>query len=893
MTRVLTRNAAVRRVISLTVVVAFVLSLTNVGLALAGDESQAQESAQQQAAQVEAPAAEASAADAPEVTQPQAEPSNAPGQPEADQSAETEGQTAESDAADVDQPKADKSTAAAAQRDDSGRDELPDDPNVVESIPVLGDDGVRVTHAGDFTYMVDGVEVQLSVTFSSTEMGQEFSFTSSAPVTRVVAKGGSAARVTEYAGAMSDSGLHAPMLPSHKWAHVAHIDFYFDVEPVEVGSADITVYEFNDANGNGVEDAGEEPLNGWTVCLVRDDTVVESGVTHDGVVVFEDVAAGSYLIDESLMDGWRNTTELPIAVTVDSGDSLTYCIGNQALGEVTKTFSLAYGNAPAGAMFHAVYQLEGGEEVHVPLESVGGATYRASVDLPAGSVIEYVRWAVEMDGAVFVLGEENLHETLDGDMTNTFDYSAEICGYKFGDTDFDGTWDEGEEGLGGWTIELYRAGQDEPVATAVTDPDGSYAFYGLLPGTYYVEEQMQDGWYQTCGPQGTFEVGNGTSMGCLNFGNALESVAPTMFTKTFELTYPAAPIGADFTAVYTLAGGQPVSVPLVSVGAGMFSGSVQLPEGSVIAEVSWMAATDDGSDFVLGAQTGLNETMTADVTNRLAYSASISGHKFGDSDADATWDGDETGLSGWTIDLFVNGSTTPIATLVTDADGAYSFQGLLPGSYVVEERMQDGWSQTAAPEGAIAIANGDDVAAADFGNTTVAAPFTAFTFTKAADRTEANPGDIVTYALTYELTADSGAWTDPIPVVDDYDERYMTPVDVSGGVVSDGKIMWTDDAGMQPGESRSIVYTMRVSDDIPVGATNIGNVALLNVQQGYAAEWSVLVEVPEGGFLPFTDTGEPEPALPFTGGELSLLMLAGAMATTAGGLFRWLGKTRG
>ncbi len=46
-----------------------------------------------------------------------------------------------------------------------------------------------------------------------------------------------------------------------------------------------------------------------------------------------------------------------------------------------------------------------------------------------------------------------------------------------------------EEGLEGWTIELYREDDDEePLETAVTDEEGYYEFTGLEPGTYTLQK---------------------------------------------------------------------------------------------------------------------------------------------------------------------------------------------------------------------------------------------------------------------------------------------------------------------------------------------------------------------------------------------------------------------
>ena len=47
-----------------------------------------------------------------------------------------------------------------------------------------------------------------------------------------------------------------------------------------------------------------------------------------------------------------------------------------------------------------------------------------------------------------------------------------------------------------------------------------------------------------------------------------------------------------------------------------------------------------------------------------------------------------------TINLYLNGGSTPVASTVTAADGSYSFTNLGPGSYSVQEVVPAGSTQT-------------------------------------------------------------------------------------------------------------------------------------------------------------------------------------------------------
>ena len=92
--------------------------------------------------------------------------------------------------------------------------------------------------------------------------------------------------------------------------------------------------------------------------------------------------------------------------------------------------------------------------------------------------------------------------------------------------------------------------------------------------------------------------------------------------------------------------------------------------------------------------------------------ATISGHKFDDSNVDGVWGSVETPLSSWGIQLS-NGEEA-----LTSAEGDYSFS-VRPGPYTVAEAGREGWRQTApgAP-GSFerTVISGQEVEGLDFGN---------------------------------------------------------------------------------------------------------------------------------------------------------------------------------
>ncbi|MBI2766705.1 MAG: hypothetical protein HYX53_12470 [Chloroflexi bacterium] len=63
--------------------------------------------------------------------------------------------------------------------------------------------------------------------------------------------------------------------------------------------------KFNDLNGNGVKDAGEPGLAGWTISLSPGSSTTTTGA--NGSYCFGAIPAGTYTVSEVLMPGWTQT----------------------------------------------------------------------------------------------------------------------------------------------------------------------------------------------------------------------------------------------------------------------------------------------------------------------------------------------------------------------------------------------------------------------------------------------------------------------------------------------------------------------------------------------------------------------------------------------------------
>jgi hypothetical protein len=72
---------------------------------------------------------------------------------------------------------------------------------------------------------------------------------------------------------------------------------------------------------------------------------------------------------------------------------------------------------------------------------------------------------------------------------------------------------------------------------------------------------------------------------------------------------------------------------------------------------------------------------------------SVSGNIYNDLNGNGSQDGGEPGLGGWTAELRDNLNNL-IATLNTDPNGNFTLPNLGPGSYILDEVVQAGWTQT-------------------------------------------------------------------------------------------------------------------------------------------------------------------------------------------------------
>ncbi|MGE0084616.1 MAG: SdrD B-like domain-containing protein [Desulfococcaceae bacterium] len=454
---------------------------------------------------------------------------------------------------------------------------------------------------------------------------------------------------------------------------------------------------FEDKNGNGVQDEGENGIPGVAVELTDSTGQVIASVIsgEDGRYAFDPVNPGNYTVKETDPEGYISTTGNSVDVTLPDGGTAPVNFGDQKKGSIS---GIVFNDVNGDGVRDS--EEPGISGVNVELLDSEGNLIAATVtspegtysfaDVPAGA---YVVKETDPEGYVSTTGNTVPVNLVSGtEATASFGdrIIGSISGTVFNDVNGDGVISAGETGIPGVTVELLTP-DGAVIATTVTGGNGSYSFTDIPAGAYIIRETDPEGYVSTTG--NTVPI-NLTAEGgaSANFGDQKNgTVSGTVFhdINGDGIQNSGEPGIAGVTVELRDIDGNLVATILTdSSGSYVFT---EIPAGAYIVKETDPEGFVSTTANTVPVNLGSGGAATASFGDQ--NWGSISGMVFADANGDGILNGSETGLGGVTVEL-INAQGQVIATTVTAGDGTYMFTDVQPGSYTVRETDPEGFVST-------------------------------------------------------------------------------------------------------------------------------------------------------------------------------------------------------
>jgi hypothetical protein len=340
--------------------------------------------------------------------------------------------------------------------------------------------------------------------------------------------------------------LKATGNPAHQVTITSGLDLPTEAIRTDFGNyqyGSIEVLKWEDMNENGVKDAGDDPLAGWSISLTcqTGDAAGQQWTKMtgaDGKILFEDLHAGDYTIAETIPDGWVQT--YPLEETGNSTHAVTITSG---LNLPTETMRTDFGN----------FKLVEISAIKWDDSNVDGQQNDVNGKMSGWTIVLYKNGAwfaeeqTDANGvALFTglhYGDYTVHERMQDDWRQTTPLPADLKSMpnpgELGEASYGpyealsgSTWYElpfGNVQLGSatkivqhywweWLMAGFEVSLEEldvpglldnvmdfPV-TGVTDENGSMYTEDLLPGQYHFTLTLPAGWYEDSQDSDTFDL---------------------------------------------------------------------------------------------------------------------------------------------------------------------------------------------------------------------------------------------------------------------------------------------------------------------------------------------------------------------------------------------------
>lgn len=280
--------------------------------------------------------------------------------------------------------------------------------------------------------------------------------------------------------------------------------------------------------------------------------------------------------------------------------------------------------------------------------------------------------------------ECTIHTGMKGTVT-VDGHDAQINGVAFDDKNGNGIDDDNGH-VASKTIGLDTDGNGTADLTSPTQADGSFTFTGLAAGTY--ELLVPSGTIASTPAQVTLGPG-GTATPSLGYATPA-NVAGTVSDTDLASGVAGIKVYDDANANGALDSGEPSTITIQN-------GAYMLPDLPGTRNIRYVLPPSYVSDGASVHHPSLVEGGPASTGNDFAIrnaSGSISGAVFDDVNGNANADPGEAAIAGAAIGLDRNGDGAADVTVVTDANGQFSFSGLVAGDYRVLFTVPTGMQAT-------------------------------------------------------------------------------------------------------------------------------------------------------------------------------------------------------
>jgi hypothetical protein len=483
----------------------------------------------------------------------------------------------------------------------------------------------------------------------------------------------------------------------------------------EIVGGSINGTKFNDADGDGVRDAGESGVPGISIILTPTNPPgtaqnVETG--GDGSYTFGDLTAGMYTVSEivpnnSLLTTPMNNSHMVIlaqgnetATDLDFGNFNLVTLSGTKFNDANENRIRDPGELGVAGVTIRLDLNNDGDTTNDPAQvtaadgtyqfvAVSPGTHALSEDVPTG-----FHQTLPTSGGYTVTMVSGQDQT-DLDFGNAVDIVATVSGTKFSDVNGNGMLDTGEPGVPGVTIQLDINNDGTDIRQTMTDANGAFEFIEVPSGTHAVSEVLPAGTVRTTPAVdpvivtvnhsssvtgllfGNFQTTSlsGLSFNDLNQDGNFDTGEPVLPNVTIQLNLDN---DGDPTNDLTQVTGADGRYQFNNVGPGTHSVRELVPSGLV-------PTLPNPARYVIVNQSGESRT-DLDFGNRIIDTgSSISGLVYSDVNRDGRVDPGEVGLPGVTVQAFLDGAATATQTTTTAADGSYLFASLAAGTYRVVE----------------------------------------------------------------------------------------------------------------------------------------------------------------------------------------------------------------